>query len=222
MMSEAIAVTDPALDAMPETYLERKARAWEQVVLAYSDYYVTVSPQPINLPSARFIFWEALDAVESACDLGSGFSSALLRFYAERVRPIDVFSVDDKPEWLERTRQFLLKVGLRDERLLLLDEVVADRALGVDLVIHDMGSNLFQRIRTFPLAQRLAWKAIFVDDTNYFFYRWPLNTLFRSNQPQSVGKHPAFRKFGMHISVDGHRLSQPYSGGGLRRQAEGA
>lgn len=65
-------------------------------------------------------------------DLGSGFSSFVLRHYCE-----DVWSVDDDAGWLDKTRDFLVSEGVRIDQILHLDEFAWDRTF--DLVFHDIG-----------------------------------------------------------------------------------
>lgn len=74
-------------------------------------------------------------------DLGSGFSSYVLRtLAAEAGAPIEVHSVDDSPEWLEKTRGYLRDKGVSDAGLFTwADFGAAGRAGGYDLVLHDMG-----------------------------------------------------------------------------------
>ena len=76
-------------------------------------------------------------SVRRVLDLGSGFSSWVLRTWARTRDGVEITSVDDNPEWLEKTREFLRKQGLSDERLLLWQDF---RPVGdYDLIFHDLG-----------------------------------------------------------------------------------
>ncbi len=73
-------------------------------------------------------------------DLGSGFTSFALRRYALGVPGLEVHSVDDNAEWLEKTRAYLNEKSLSDTNLAHWpDFAAAGRAGQFDLVLHDMG-----------------------------------------------------------------------------------
>jgi hypothetical protein len=55
------------------------------------------------------------DHAKRLLDLGSGFSSYVLRAYAAGVPGAVGWSVDDDPAWLEKTRAFLVSEGLSTE-----------------------------------------------------------------------------------------------------------
>ena len=74
-------------------------------------------------------------------DLGSGFSSYVLRHYqAEVDDEVVVRSVDDSPEWLERTRDYLLEKKLSTDNLVALGDIGPSDAGAYDLVVYDLGS----------------------------------------------------------------------------------
>ncbi len=77
--------------------------------------------------------------VKRVVDLGSGFTSWALRDWA-RDRDVTVHSVDDSPQWLEKTRAYLAETGLDDDRLhVWADFAEAGFAGTFDLVVHDLG-----------------------------------------------------------------------------------
>lgn len=69
----------------------------------------------------------------SVLDLGSGFSSFVLRHY-----DCEVWSVDDDEAWLDKTKVFLAEYGLPTQNLLLLGDL--DWSQQHDVVFHDIGS----------------------------------------------------------------------------------
>ena len=71
-------------------------------------------------------------------DIGSGFTSFVLRYYAKTNPGVEVYSIDDSAEWLEKTRQFLKKHKLDDSNLLLVEDFVARKLSGFDCIVHDM------------------------------------------------------------------------------------
>jgi predicted O-methyltransferase YrrM len=77
----------------------------------------------------------------SIADLGTGFSSFLFRNYAaQSEQDVKVWSVDDSPEWLEKTRGFLAKQGLFDGNMGIWDRFIEGSYHGFDLILHDLGS----------------------------------------------------------------------------------
>lgn len=74
-------------------------------------------------------------------DLGSGFSSYALRSLARERGELEVWSVDDDEEWLDKTRAFLGRCGLSAENCVLWAAIEDQPALlgSFDLVIHDLG-----------------------------------------------------------------------------------
>jgi len=79
--------------------------------------------------------------VERVVDLGSGFTSWALRDWARsQPRDITVHSVDDSPEWLEKTRAYLSETDLADDTLHVWSQFVGKGLSGsFDLVVHDLG-----------------------------------------------------------------------------------
>jgi predicted O-methyltransferase YrrM len=73
-------------------------------------------------------------------DLGSGFSSYVVRSYQATSRDAVVTSVDDSPEWLDRTRDYLQQLGLSTDALMSLDDFESAGLGRFDLVVYDLGS----------------------------------------------------------------------------------
>jgi predicted O-methyltransferase YrrM len=140
---------------------------------AYARYVTEVShPQHAVSIQLAFYLWELLEArrPRRAADLGSGFSSYVLRLYAKRRDPeVEVFSVDDDAGWLERTRGFLETEGLSTERLMLWEDFSAGE---LDLVLHDLGT---MPTRAATLADAISrvrpGGAIVLDDVHMPGYR---------------------------------------------------
>ena len=107
-------------------------------------------------------------------DLGSGFSSVLLRLYQREATPApEVWSVDTSPEWLGMTRRILEWQGLPTDGLATWEEFVGTEPSGFDLVLHDMGSILTRRRalhRVLGLTARGG--VVMIDDANYGGVRW--------------------------------------------------
>jgi hypothetical protein len=110
----------------------------------YSQYtdFVSNPGNALSLQSSALVYalCETLRPA-SVLDLGSGFSSYVVGTYqAESTHTVLVRSVDDSREWLERTRDYLERVGLPTEGLRSLSEFEASGCGIFDLVIYDLGS----------------------------------------------------------------------------------
>jgi predicted O-methyltransferase YrrM len=78
-------------------------------------------------------------------DLGSGFSSFTLRSYQPaRGRPA-ICSVDDDPEWLQRTRDYLDEQGLPTDDLWIWSDFQSSDHAPFDLVFYDLGRMPLRR-----------------------------------------------------------------------------
>lgn len=71
-------------------------------------------------------------------DFGSGFSSYVFRDYAKKDPSIKVWSVDDDPQWIEKTREYLRCHQLSDNNLTLLEKFVIAPERDFDLVLLDL------------------------------------------------------------------------------------
>lgn len=146
----------------------------------HAHYVTTVSDSAhaISLELARFILEVASeDHAKRLLDLGSGFSSYVLRAYAADVPGAVVWSVDDDPAWLEKTREFLVSEGLNTEHLYNWSEfqtlALTDGTVGTfDLVVHDM-STVRSRHGTirFVLGLVRPGGALILDDMDVDDYR---------------------------------------------------
>ena len=142
---------------------------------SYIDYVFTVSSaaHAISLALGAFLLTvcEALRP-EAAVDLGSGFSSYVLRRYAaaQRVRP-RVVSVDDDRSWLEKTEAFLGAAGLPEGELVHWSDF-RDQEAAFDVVLYDLGT-WERRIESLQEAIRLARPGalIILDDLHVAGYR---------------------------------------------------
>lgn len=179
-----------------------KKTAWEQIVFAYQQYHEEISPQSINLQTANDVF-QLLDSVDSACDLGTGFSSVLLSEYAQHVRNISILSVDDNPSWLKINKDFVQSVHLPNNSMVLLDSIDVKHPPRFDLVIHDLGNNALTRIRTMPLAIQMAKRFLVIDDANYWFYRVAAKLLLPTTCITPLSPNEYFRKYAWLVELQG-------------------
>lgn len=118
-------------------------RAQDALRADYDDYVANVSwsGMAVSLPTAALLrcLCEHLRP-RTILDLGSGFSSAVLRQYAQGAGNATVISVDDDAAWLGRTREYLERRGLPADRLFTWPDFRAEPLQLFDFVFHDLGS----------------------------------------------------------------------------------
>jgi predicted O-methyltransferase YrrM len=71
-------------------------------------------------------------------DLGSGFSSFVLRYYAKTNTKTEVWSVDDDIQWLNKTKEYLQESALNTEHVVPLQEFIHTNEGHFDIVLLDL------------------------------------------------------------------------------------
>lgn len=105
--------------------------------------------------------------VRDACDLGSGYSSMVLRMFGATRAD----SVDDSPEWLGRTGDFLEKCGFARDGLYGWKEwVLAGRSYDLIFVDYSSGLDREMAIRHAPTRLRRGGMLI-CDDAQHDSHR---------------------------------------------------
>ena len=121
----------------------------------YEEYISTISLEntAVSIETAGFLS-ALMEKVKprSAVDLGSGFSSYVLRDCARR-RGLDtqIWSVDDEAKWLERTKEFLLNKSVSTDGVITWDEFKRTATpKSMDFIFYDLGiwKTRFQELRT--------------------------------------------------------------------------
>jgi len=119
----------------------------------YEDYINTTSLDYMaaSLESSALLCSLAdITGAGTVVDLGSGFSSYVLRDYAAQTTPTPVvYSVDDSGEWLGKTREYLERLDSTTEHLYDWREFESKDHLKFDLIFHDMG-NMELRASALP------------------------------------------------------------------------
>lgn len=107
----------------------------------YTRYVQEVSRADMAASLQCMVFLEnmcRLNSFKKLLDLGSGFSSYVFRDYAKNDASINVWSVDDNPQWIEKTREYLRHHQLSDNNLVLLEEFISAEETDFDLVLLDL------------------------------------------------------------------------------------
>jgi predicted O-methyltransferase YrrM len=115
-----------------------------------------------------------ISAPKKVADLGSGFSSFIVRRYAASVEPQpEVYSVDNHADWLEKTREYLRAQGVSADNVLIWDDFIAQAEPGTfDMVFHDMGFMDFRAETLEPvLGLTRPGGHIILDDVHKPAYR---------------------------------------------------
>jgi predicted O-methyltransferase YrrM len=165
------------------------AAARSNLASAYQPYVRDVSSAVMaaSLQTAAVLLWlcRRLRA-RRALDLGSGFSSYVLRAWiAESGAPGQVLSVDDSAEWLERTGRFLASQAQPATDLLAWERFrrEAARLEPFDVVFHDLAGGPL-REEAMPIAfacVRRPSGVILLDDAHHAGHRQAMRRLARAN-----------------------------------------
>lgn len=146
-------------------------------LLPYYEQYVAEVSSPdhaISWESVRYLFHLCTATrPKRALDLGSGFSSYLLRQYAASAgEPVEVVSVDDSEEWMPRTRRFLAAQGHHDGQLRLWSDFVANPGQDFDVIFHDLAGGELRNSASSFAARLLSPRGLIVfDDAHHSGHR---------------------------------------------------
>jgi predicted O-methyltransferase YrrM len=148
---------------------------FETLATLYDRYVRDVSSPHMaaSWESARYLreLCEAVGA-RRVLDLGSGFSSVVLRDYAASKRDVAVVSVDDSPEWLERTRDFLSEHSYATDELQVWSDFAVAPGEPFDLVFHDLASGALRESAMSVAVRCLAPRGVIVfDDAHHSGHR---------------------------------------------------
>jgi len=166
--ADSRAVDTPPVQALLQDLQDSVGQSVRDLAPLYKRYVTTVSSPvwAVSLESAALL--DALCRLtepRAVVDLGSGFSSAVLRRYARSAaHECVVHSVDDDAKWLARSGEFLRSLELSTKGLLLWED--RERLIDVyDIVFHDMGSMaLREESLGFVVAHRAEDGVIVLDD----------------------------------------------------------
>lgn len=198
----------PELDQL----YKQNISAYRHEIMPFYQDYVTVTSNPIMAASFELsIFLLVLcDLIKpkKIIDFGSGFSSFILRSYAMRHPGIEVWSVDDSQEWLEKTGDFLKSKNLSTENLFSLEEMKKKKEISFDLILYDMGDFNTRMLNLNLALGMLSRDGILVLDdmhgADYAFF--VLNSLKNNNFKKYSARHYTNDNYGRYSFLAKHEL----------------
>jgi len=157
---------------------------FDRLVPAYRAYCTTVSKRSmaLSIETCAFLWWLCVELdAHAVADLGSGFSSYVLRLYAsEADHLVLVASVDDNDDWLTKTRDFMVGQGL-DPKGLFGDEW-RDHPAQYDVICHDYSSGDRRDEWMLIAAEHLAPGGVLLfDDAQNVRHHWAMAEAARRN-----------------------------------------
>jgi predicted O-methyltransferase YrrM len=132
--------------------------ARRQLEPAWRTYITTVSTPVMAASLELSAFLLALARIRRpgrVLDLGSGFTSCVLRTHAMERGDTEVVTIDDDAAWLERSRAFLQSNRLPTDGMWTWAEFSGSGPQPFELVVHDLG-NMSVRAATLPQALELT------------------------------------------------------------------
>jgi predicted O-methyltransferase YrrM len=133
-----------------EEFIEEKFNNYSKINLQenkiklesyYNEYINNVSSpdMAISLELATFLYtYCKINKCKKIVDLGSGFSSFVLRLYASDSEKVEVYSVDDDEQWLKKTETFLNAHKLNTDKIFTLNQFKSLNESNFDLILLDL------------------------------------------------------------------------------------
>lgn len=140
---------------------------------------------------------------KSILDLGSGYSSAVLRYYAVNCPTVPkVVTVDDSSQWLKQTELFLSSHHLPTDCMIDWDSFSRLAPTQFDFIFYDLGH--VRELRTKAFRQILQYAGpggiLVLDDMNFIGYRRYVKRILKKNRfesysaeclaKDSIGRYP--------------------------------
>jgi predicted O-methyltransferase YrrM len=126
-------------------YNETVQRSRSDLEPYYREYVTTVSPEGMAISLELAAFMDVVCMARTPrrlLDLGSGFSSVVLRRYTGQAGvSVEVQSADHASEWLAATRRYLEAHGLGVSGLSVWPDFRSREHAPFDLILHDLGSG---------------------------------------------------------------------------------
>jgi len=171
----------------------------------YDDYVANFSSPDMaaSYELCEYLINQCIDNdYKKIIDLGSGISSAFLRYYQSKFNDVIIYSVDDSKEWLEITKEFLVKYNLSTDNLIHDIETVKEN--NFDLVLHDYGRmGTRQKYLSYVISNLTNKKSkIILDDLHKNKYKTYVTKFAADNEMTLVNipeTHDKFKRYSMEI-----------------------
>ncbi|HEY7912861.1 MAG TPA: class I SAM-dependent methyltransferase [Blastocatellia bacterium] len=187
-------------EALPEILsLSRAIRPqYEWYVREVSPSYMAIS---LKAAAVLQVLCERLKPIR-ILELGSGFSSFVLRRYAALANAT-VCSIDDSSQWLDQTRAFLEREGLSTDEMILWGDFKEREAARFDFIFHDLGDmSLRQTAFHDVLTMAAGGGVVFLDDMHKPPYAQHVRAALRNFSCSYVDlKRYTFDEFGRYCGL---------------------
>lgn len=187
-------------DHFTETNMQNLKPAYDQYVDKVSSNDMAASWEISN-----FLYAIAeIKKPKRILDLGSGFSSFVLRTYALNIKnDVLVYSVDDNDQWLEKTKTFLIDRGVDSKRMFHWIEFEEYNKLKFDFIFYDLG-GMQLRADALPFVLNLLDDSamIVLDDMHKWSYRKAVVNLVKKAKLSLYSAHSyTLDKFGRFAEI---------------------
>ncbi len=179
----------PEYKDLPALSLKNKQLFEETFKHYVSEVSIDTMAISLELASALYTLC-VIKKPKAVLDLGSGYSSFVLRYYQKNhATDCKVYSVDDDAQWLEKTKSYLVSKNLSTDHVYTIDNFKNIHNLSFDLILHDMNFvEIRQRYLEFVFSLLNKNGLVLLDDVHKPEYmkvcieknkhqNWPLYSL---------------------------------------------
>lgn len=153
-------------------YNKNKDEIFDNYIQYISDVSCKEMSVSIEVAYLLYSVLQVMNGTVDILDLGSGFSSYILRKKWNPLLKPTVTTVDDSECWLKRTEEFLRSMKVRTDGLILWDEFKESNKSKYDLIFYDLGCmDKRRRELMFVLDLVKAGGLIVLDDLHKGGYR---------------------------------------------------
>ncbi len=205
---QIIAGVDQVAQTLATAVTTGFSRRKKELAPLHEHYVREVSSEDMALSLQTAVLLELLCEVlqpRRALDLGSGFSSFILRRAGQRLGfPQEVLSLDTDPAWLERSRAYVREQGLSDTGFGLWDSAPESGHGVFDLVFFDMDRPPARNGFLPSVLQRHCrpGTALLLDDLHMPGFRvFALDTLMAVNLVHVDCRRYTMDRFGRYASL---------------------
>jgi len=127
---------------------------YRKILEPYYQKYVSDFTHPgyaFSLESSALLFWVIANInPKSILDLGSGFTSFVIRFAKQYFSlNSECTSIDLEEVWLDRTKEFLNLYGIQQESLKLYNKSDSNQKVSYDLIVSDSSGDRTRVLETY-------------------------------------------------------------------------